>query len=101
MLESDWVARIPTESWDEVAINRDLLGDGTFGWRLVGGDGLIPEPHGMFCAEVEPLDNFSIEETALDTPVEEKDKQKGKLVIRYSIRYCVMKLYSLTQLTST
>ena len=55
----------------------------------------------MFCAEVEPLDNFSIEERALDTPVEEKDRQKGKLVIRYSIRYCVMKLYSLTQLTST
>lgn len=62
MLEFDWVVWIFIEFWDEVVINRDFFGDGIFGWRLVGGDGFILELYGMFCVEVEFLDNFFIEE---------------------------------------
>lgn len=42
MLESDCVARSPTESWEDVALKRDLLGEGSFGGGPTGGDGLIP-----------------------------------------------------------
>ena len=42
MLESDCVARSPTESWEDVALKRDLLGEGSFGGDPTGGDGLIP-----------------------------------------------------------